>query len=173
VTRLILLPFSARDVPNGKVHRLTKINLSKIIPANDDMDQTFPGELTYINRVRRPACHIGPDRHTGITCDRKRSDRAMIVENPPPSVNGAELINFAEYRSRRLADDRRRAAWNTCVRASRAVDSALRRAEQATKGGDSALASLYVDQARRRARVATRLLESYEEWRGGSNKQSF
>jgi len=97
----------------------------------------------------------------------------MIVENPPPSANGTERIDFAEYRSRRLSADHRRFAWNTCIRASRAVDSALRHAEQATKEGDGALASLYVDQARRRARVATRLVESYEEWSGGSNGQTF
>jgi hypothetical protein len=93
----------------------------------------------------------------------------MTVENPPPSANGiewTEWIDFAEYRHHHLSAGHRRAAWNTCVRASRSVDSALRHAEQATREGDSALASLYIEQARHRSRVATRLLESYEEESG-------
>jgi hypothetical protein len=79
-----------------------------------------------------------------------------------PPASGAESDDLWIGPPERPAGRRRRDGWRDCMRATRAVAGALRRAQEADADGEPALARVYVDQARRRAGVAARLLDRYD-----------
>jgi hypothetical protein len=84
------------------------------------------------------------------------------TETTLPPAGGAEWTDLFLDRMARWEAGRRRDDWRSCIRANRAVAGALHHAEEAEAHGDHILADIYLDQARRRASVASRLLDRYD-----------